>query len=153
VSPYDAAMRRALAEAALAAAAGDVPVGAVVLDEAGAVLAADHNRREADGDPTAHAEVLAVRAAAAVRGQWRLDGCTVVVTLEPCTMCAGALVLARVSRVVYGAVDPKAGAAGSLWDVLRDRRLNSRPEVVTGVLEPECRAVLQDFFSGHRGLR
>lgn len=153
MSPYDAAMRRALEEAALAAAAGDVPVGAVVLDEAGAVLAADHNRREADGDPTAHAEVLAVRAAAAVRGQWRLDGCTVVVTLEPCTMCAGALVLARVSRVVYGAVDPKAGAAGSLWDVLRDRRLNSRPEVVTGVLEPECRAVLQDFFSGHRGLR
>jgi len=153
VSPYDAAMRRALAEAALAAAAGDVPVGAVVLDEAGAVLAADHNRRETDGDPTAHAEVLAVRAAAAVRGQWRLDGCTVVVTLEPCTMCAGALVLARVSRVVYGALDPKAGAAGSLWDVLRDRRLNSRPEVVTGVLEPECRAVLQDFFSGHRGLR
>ena len=153
MSPYDAAMRRALAEAALAAAAGDVPVGAVVLDEAGAVLAADHNRREADGDPTAHAEVLAVRAAAAVRGQWRLDGCTVVVTLEPCTMCAGALVLARVSRVVYGAHDPKAGAAGSLWDVLRDRRLNSRPEVVTGVLEPECRAVLQDFFSGHRGLR
>lgn len=153
MSPYDAAMRRALAEAALAAAAGDVPVGAVVLDEAGAVLAADHNRREADGDPTAHAEVLAVRAAAAVRGQWRLDGCTVVVTLEPCTMCAGALVLARVSRVVYGAFDPKAGAAGSLWDVLRDRRLNSRPEVVTGVLEPECRAVLQDFFSGHRGLR
>lgn len=153
MSPYDAAMRRALEEAALAAAAGDVPVGAVVLDEAGAVLAADHNRREADGDPTAHAEVLAVRAAAAVRGQWRLDGCTVVVTLEPCTMCAGALVLARVSRVVYGAHDPKAGAAGSLWDVLRDRRLNSRPEVVTGVLEPECRAVLQDFFSGHRGLR
>ena len=153
MSPYDAAMRRALAEAALAAAAGDVPVGAVVLDEAGAVLAADHNRREADGDPTAHAEVLAVRAAAAVRGQWRLDGCTVVVTHEPCTMCAGALVLARVSRVVYGAFDPKAGAAGSLWDVLRDRRLNSRPEVVTGVLEPECRAVLQDFFSGHRGLR
>ena len=153
MSPYDAAMRRALEEAALAAAAGDVPVGAVVLDEAGAVLAADHNRREADGDPTAHAEVLAVRAAAAVRGQWRLDGCTVVVTLEPCTMCAGALVLARVSRVVYGALDPKAGAAGSLWDVLRDRRLNSRPEVVTGVLEPECRAALQDFFSGHRGLR
>ena len=153
MSPYDAAMRRALAEAALAAAAGDVPVGAVVLDQTGAVLAADHNRREADGDPTAHAEVLAVRAAAAVRGQWRLDGCTVVVTLEPCTMCAGALVLARVSRVVYGALDPKAGAAGSLWDVLRDRRLNSRPEVVTGVLEPECRAVLQDFFSGHRGLR
>jgi tRNA(adenine34) deaminase len=146
-------MRRALEEAALAAAAGDVPVGAVVLDQAGAVLAADHNRREADGDPTAHAEVLVVRAAAAVRGQWRLDGCTVVVTLEPCTMCAGALVLARVSRVVYGALDPKAGAAGSLWDVLRDRRLNSRPEVVTGVLEPECRAVLQDFFSGHRGLR
>lgn len=153
MSPYDAAMRRALAQAALAAGAGDVPVGAVVLDEAGEILAADHNRREANGDPTAHAEVLAVRAAAAVRGQWRLDGCTVVVTLEPCTMCAGALVLARVSRVVYGALDPKAGAAGSLWDVLRDRRLNSRPEVVASVLEQECRAVLEGFFSGRRGLR
>ncbi len=153
MNPYDAAMRIALAQAELAAAAGDVPVGAVVLGAASEVLAADHNRREVNGDPTAHAEVLAVRAAAAARGQWRLEGCTVVVTLEPCTMCAGALVLARVSRVVYGALDPKAGAAGSLWDVLRDRRLNSRPEVIAGVLEPECAAVLEDFFSGRRGLR
>ena len=97
--------------------------------------------------------MLALRAGAAARGQWRLDGCTLVVTLEPCTMCAGALVLARVSRVVYGAVDPKAGAAGSLWDVLRDRRLNSRPEVVSGVLEQECGDVLRAFFEGRRGLR
>lgn len=153
MSPYEAAMRVALGQAALAPAHGDVPVGAVLLDEAGAALAAAHNDREGAGDPTAHAELLALRAGAAVRGQWRLDGCTLVVTLEPCTMCAGALVLSRVSRVVYGAVDPKAGAAGSLWDVLRDRRLNSRPEVVGGVLEQECGAVLREFFEQRRGLR
>ena len=147
------AMREALASAALAPAHGDVPVGAVLLDGTGAVLAAAHNDREGSGDPTAHAEVLVLREAARLRGQWRLDGCTLVVTLEPCTMCAGALVLSRVSRVVYGAVDPKAGAAGSLWDVLRDRRLNSRPEVVGGVLEQECGAVLRAFFEGRRGLR
>ena len=149
---HDAAMRRALAEAALAPAHGDVPVGAVVLDETGAVIAARHNERELTGDPTAHAEVLALRSAAGVRGQWRLTGCALVVTLEPCTMCAGAAVLARVSTVVYGAVDDKAGAAGSLWDVLRDRRLNWRPEVLPGVLAVESAALLTDFFRGHRGL-
>ncbi|MET9915759.1 tRNA adenosine(34) deaminase TadA [Streptomyces sp. NPDC006435] len=139
-------MRRALAEADLAARAGDVPVGAVVLGPDGALLATGHNEREATGDPTAHAEVLAVRRAAAALGRWRLTGCTLVVTLEPCTMCAGALVQSRVDRVVYGARDEKAGAAGSLWDLVRDRRLNHRPEVVQGVLEPECAALLTSFF-------
>ena len=153
MSPHDAAMRLALEEAGLAAAQDDVPVGAVVLGPDGAVLAVGHNDREATGDPTAHAEVVALRAAAAALGGWRLTGCTLVVTLEPCTMCAGAVVLARVSRVVYGADDPKAGAAGSLLDVLRDRRLNWRPEVVRGVLAAECSAVLQDFFVARRGLR
>ena len=128
-------MRLALAEAELAVRGGDVPVGAVVLAPDGTtVLAAGHNEREATGDPTAHAEVLAIRRAAAVLGEWRLTGCTLVVTLEPCTMCAGALVQSRVDRVVYGARDEKAGAAGSLWDVVRDRRLNHRPEVIHGVL-------------------
>jgi tRNA(adenine34) deaminase len=139
-------MRRALAEADLAAAAGDVPVGAVVLGPDGALLATGHNEREATGDPTAHAEVLAVRRAAAALGRWRLTGCTLVVTLEPCTMCAGALVQSRVDRVVYGARDEKAGAAGSLWDVVRDRRLNHRPEVIQGVLEQECASLLTAFF-------
>ncbi|MFG2568891.1 tRNA adenosine(34) deaminase TadA [Streptomyces sp. NPDC048567] len=139
-------MRRALAEADRAAATGDVPVGAVVLGPDGTPLAAGHNEREATGDPTAHAEVLALRRAAAALGEWRLSGCTLVVTLEPCTMCAGALVQARVDRVVYGARDEKAGAAGSLWDVVRDRRLNHRPEVVAGVLEAECAAPLTAFF-------
>jgi tRNA(adenine34) deaminase len=139
-------MRLALAEAAAATAHDDVPVGAVVLDADGTVLARAHNDREGTGDPTAHAEVLALRAAALARGEWRLDGCTLVVTLEPCTMCAGAIVLARVARVVYGAVDEKAGAAGSLWDVLRDRRLNHRPEVLSGVLADECAALLREFF-------
>ncbi|CAK7287138.1 tRNA adenosine(34) deaminase [Streptomyces misionensis JCM 4497] len=140
------AMRLALDEAALAVRGGDVPVGAVVLAPDGTVLATGHNEREATGDPTAHAEVLAVRRAAARLGQWRLTGCTLVVTLEPCTMCAGALVQSRVDRVVYGARDDKAGAAGSLWDVLRDRRLNHRPEVIEGVLAGECAAVLTEFF-------
>ncbi|WP_371096323.1 tRNA adenosine(34) deaminase TadA [Streptomyces sanglieri] len=139
-------MRRALAEADLAARAGDVPVGAVVLDPDGALLATGHNEREATGDPTAHAEVLAVRRAAAALGRWRLTGCTLVVTLEPCTMCAGALVQSRVDRVVYGARDEKAGAAGSLWDLVRDRRLNHRPEVIHGVLEQECASLLTSFF-------
>ncbi|WP_306335172.1 tRNA adenosine(34) deaminase TadA [Streptomyces sp. KL118A] len=142
-------MRLALAEAELAAKGGDVPVGAVVLSPDGTtVLAAGHNEREATGDPTAHAEVLALRRAAAELGAWRLTGCTLVVTLEPCTMCAGALVQSRVDRVVYGARDEKAGAAGSLWDVVRDRRLNHRPEVVHGVLADECSAQLTDFFRG-----
>ncbi|MFF2406014.1 tRNA adenosine(34) deaminase TadA [Streptomyces sp. NPDC058092] len=139
-------MRRALAEADLAARAGDVPVGAVVLGPDGTLLATGHNEREATGDPTAHAEILALRRAAAALGRWRLSGCTLVVTLEPCTMCAGALVQARVDRVVYGARDEKAGAAGSLWDVVRDRRLNHRPEVIHGVLEDICADRLTAFF-------
>ena len=143
-------MRAALAEAAAAAAAGDVPVGAAVLDGAGSVIALGRNRREADADPTAHAEILAIRAAARAIGSWRLDGLTLVVTLEPCTMCAGAVTLARLGRLVYGAEDPKAGAVGSLWDVLRDRRLNHRPEVIGGVLADECAAVLREFFAARR---
>jgi tRNA(adenine34) deaminase len=145
-----AAMRTALEQAALASTTGDVPVGAVVLGPDGAVLATARNDREGSGDPTAHAEVVALRAAAAALGQWRLEGCSLVVTLEPCTMCAGALVLARVARLVYGADDPKAGAVGSLWDVVRDRRLNSRPEVVRGVLAEESAALLLAFFAAHR---
>jgi tRNA(adenine34) deaminase len=151
VKPYDALMRRALDVAATALDTGDVPVGALVVSPDGSVLASAANARERDGDPTAHAELLALRAAAAARDTWRLDGCTLVVTLEPCTMCAGALVLARVSRLVYGADDPKAGAVGSLWDVVRDRRLNSRPEVVAGVLAAESAALLHSFFAARRG--
>ena len=143
-------MRTALDEAALTAAGGDVPVGAVVVDAAGVVVGRGHNVREATGDPTGHAEVVALRAAAAALGSWRLVGCTLVVTLEPCTMCAGALVLARVARLVYGAEDPKAGAVGSLWDVVRDRRLNHRPEVVRGVLAEECAQGLRAFFRTDR---
>jgi tRNA(adenine34) deaminase len=143
-------MRLALEEAAAARTHDDVPVGAVVLGADGTVLARAHNEREATGDPTAHAEVLALRAAARSLGSWRLDGCTLVVTLEPCTMCAGAIVLSRVARVVYGAVDEKAGAAGSLWDVLRDRRLNHRPEVLSGVLADDSGALLKEFFETHR---
>ena len=143
-------MRRALDVAASAVDSGDVPVGAVVLDPAGEVIASGANARERDGDPTAHAEVLALRAAARALGSWRLAGCTLVVTLEPCTMCAGALVLARVARLVYGADDPKAGAVGSLWDVVRDRRLNFRPEVVRGVLAEESAELLRGFFTAHR---
>ena len=150
VADYTTPMRAALAEAELALGSGDVPVGAVVIDTTGAVVGRAHNQREALGDPTAHAEVLALRAAAATVGSWRLEGCTLVVTLEPCAMCAGALVLARVDRLVYGAIDPKAGAVGSLWDLVRDRRLNHRPEVVSGVLADECGALLRAFFARHR---
>jgi tRNA(adenine34) deaminase len=140
-------MLLALDEARLAVQGGDVPVGAVVLAPDGTtVLAAGHNEREATGDPTAHAEILALRRAAAGLGEWRLSGCTLVVTLEPCTMCAGALVQSRVERVVYGARDEKAGATGSVWDVVRDRRLNHRPEVIEGVLTEECAALLTTFF-------
>jgi tRNA(adenine34) deaminase len=149
-STYDAAMRAALDQARAALATGDVPVGAVVLDPDGRVVGEGRNRREADADPTGHAEVVALREAAAGRGQWRLDGCTLVVTLEPCTMCAGAAVLARVDRVVFGAFDDKAGAVGSLWDVVRDRRLNHRPEVVSGVLAEESTALLEEFFRRQR---
>lgn len=145
-----AAMTLALAEARAALQHDDVPVGAVVLSPLGAVLSVGRNRREADGDPTAHAEVLALRAASLALGSWRLSDCSLVVTLEPCTMCAGAAVLARIGRVVYGAVDPKAGAAGSLWDVVRDRRLNHRPEVIGGVLEAESAQLLKEFFASHR---
>ncbi|MFC5213964.1 tRNA adenosine(34) deaminase TadA [Streptomyces coerulescens] len=140
-------MRLALDEAERAVQGGDVPVGAVVLSADGTtVLGTGHNEREATGDPTAHAEVLAIRRAAAALGEWRLSDCTLVVTLEPCTMCAGAIVQSRVDRVVYGARDEKAGAAGSLWDVVRDRRLNHRPEVIEGVLAEECARRLTDFF-------
>ncbi len=143
-------MRQALDVGQRALASGDVPVGALVLDPDGQVMGRGWNAREATGDPTAHAEMLALREASAGLGSWRLEGCTLVVTLEPCTMCAGALVLARVARLVYGASDPKAGAAGSLWDVVRDRRLNHRPEVIAGVLEVECAEALRAFFAEHR---
>lgn len=139
-------MRLALEEAAQAPLTGDVPVGAVVLSPDGAVLSRARNEREAAGDPTAHAEVLAVRRAARAVGEWRLTGCTLVVTLEPCTMCAGAIVLSRLDRVVYGAADDKAGAAGSLWDLVRDRRLNHRPEVIPHVLPAPSAALLTRFF-------
>lgn len=144
-------VRAALEVARRAAASGDVPIGALVLAPDGTELAAARNAREALGDPTAHAEVLALREAAARNGDgWRLTGCTLVVTVEPCTMCAGALVLARVARVVFGAWEPKTGAVGSLWDVVRDRRLTHRPEVVGGVLADECAALLDEFFATHR---
>jgi tRNA(adenine34) deaminase len=143
-------MTLALAEADQAKGSADVPIGAVVVDADGQVIGRGHNEREATGDPTAHAEVLAIREAAMHVGEWRLTGCTLVVTLEPCTMCAGAIVLARLDRLVFGAYDEKAGAVGSLWDVVRDRRLNHRPEVVGGVMADEAGARLRDFFTGHR---
>ncbi|WP_030452655.1 tRNA adenosine(34) deaminase TadA [Herbidospora cretacea] len=142
-------MGLALAEALEASRRGEVPVGAVVVS-GDRVLARASNARESSGDPTAHAEILALRAAASALGEWRLSGCTLVVTLEPCTMCAGAAVLSRVDRIVYGAVDEKGGAVGSLWDVVRDRRLNHRPEVVMGVREEECSALLSAFFAARR---
>jgi len=143
-------MRAALEQARAALATGDVPIGAVVLDPGGEVVGTGRNVREAEADPTGHAEVVALRGAARARGEGRLEGCTLVVTLEPCTMCAGAAVLSRVERVVFGAFDDKAGAVGSLWDVVRDRRLNHRPEVVSGVLAEESAALLADFFDGRR---
>jgi len=152
-------MGQALDVAAGALAAGDVPVGAIVFSPAGEVLGVGHNQREAGGDPTAHAEVVAIRAAAAlgevgaagaVGGSWRLTDCTLVVTLEPCVMCAGALMLARIGRLVLGAWDPKAGACGSVWDLVRDRRATHRVEVIGGVRERECSQILLDFFAGHR---
>ena len=143
-------MGAALDEARAALATGDVPIGAVVLSPADALIGTGHNVREASADPTGHAELVAIRAAAASQGSWRLDGCTLVVTLEPCTMCAGAAVLARLDRIVFGAFDPKAGAVGSLWDVVRDRRLNHRPEVVSGVRADESTILLDDFFASQR---
>lgn len=139
-------MRRALAVAARAGE--DIPIGAVVYDPDGTELAAAHNTRQATGDPTGHAEVLALRAAAAAHGTgWRLENCTLVVTVEPCTMCAGAITLARISTVVFGAWEPKTGAVGSLWDVLRDRRLAHRPQVYPEVLAAESAQLLRDFFA------
>lgn len=143
-------MRRALELAGDAPQTGDVPIGAVVVDPAGTVIGEGVNVRERDGDPTGHAEIVALREAAGAVGGWRLSGCTLVVTLEPCTMCAGATVLARVDRLVFGAYDDKAGAVGSLWDVVRDRRLNHRPEVIGGVLAEESSALLAEFFVRHR---
>lgn len=143
-------MDRALVLAREAASHGDVPVGAVVTDAAGTVLGEGRNRREVDHDPTGHAEVVAMRAAAAALGSWNLEGCTLVVTLEPCVMCAGALLQARVSRLVFGAWDDKAGAAGSMYDVVRDRRLPYRAEVVAGVRSEEAAALLQAFFTARR---
>jgi len=143
-------MGEALAVATGALASGDVPVGAVVVSPSGEVIGRGCNLREAQGDPTAHAEVVAMREAAAKLGTWRLEECTLVVTLEPCAMCAGALMLARVARLVLGAWDPKAGACGSVWDLVRDRRATHRVEVVGGVREAECSQLLLDFFAGHR---
>src|SRR5215468_8806189 len=141
-------MRRAIA---VAGGGGvDVPVGAVVIGRDGTELATGRNVREENGDPTGHAEIVALRRAAEALGGWRLDGCTLVVTLEPCTMCAGALVLARIATLVFGAWEPKTGAVGSLWDVVRDPRLNHRPQVYTGVLGDECAAMMREFFRGYR---
>jgi len=143
-------MRSALALAEQATGWHDVPIGAVVLSATGELIGSGSNVREREGDPTGHAEIVALREAASAAGEWRLTGCTLVVTLEPCTMCAGAAVLARVDRVVFGAYDEKAGAVGSLWDVVRDRRLNHRPEVIGGVLAEESTALLDEFFRTHR---
>ncbi|WP_173795232.1 tRNA adenosine(34) deaminase TadA [Frondihabitans sp. 762G35] len=143
-------MGLALEQAALTRASCDVPVGAVVVDASGVVIGAGFNEREKTHDPTAHAEVLALRAAARTTGDWHLVGCTLVVTLEPCPMCAGAILAARIPRVVFGAWDEKAGAAGSVYDILRDRRLPHRAEVFAGVLAAECAALLDDFFASRR---
>jgi tRNA(adenine34) deaminase len=149
---HDEWMGEALDLARQAAAEGDVPVGALVIDAAGVVIGRGRNTRERDGDPTGHAEIVAIREAATAMGEWRLHGCTLVVTLEPCTMCAGAIVASRVDRLVFGPFDDKAGAVGSLWDVVRDRRLNHRPEVVSGVRAAESSELLRGFFATHRNL-
>ena len=150
VTRWEPVMDLALELAREAASEGEVPVGAVVVDADGVVVARGRNTRERDHDPAGHAEVVALRAAARARGEWRLVGCTLVVTLEPCTMCAGAVGLSRVDRLVFGAYDDRAGAVGSLWDVVRDRRLNHRPEVVAGVRADEAAALLDDFFADRR---
>jgi len=148
---YEPYMALALQQAAEAASAGDVPIGAVIVGQ-GRVLAAAHNRRILDADPTAHAEMLAIRAAARELGDWRLTGCTIVVTLEPCCMCAGAIVLARMDRLVYGAADPKAGAVASLYNLCGDERLNHRLEVISGLRAKECGAILSRFFQAQRAM-
>ncbi|MBI1351593.1 MAG: nucleoside deaminase [Actinomycetales bacterium] len=150
MSAYDAAMSVALDEAARAAEEGEIPIGAVVLDAQGAVIAAAHNRREATADPTAHAEILALRSAAATLGRWRLEDCTLVVTLEPCPMCAGAAVMARLGRLAFGAWNDEYGAAGSRWDLVRDRRLNHQVEVFGGVRAEECGAMVAEFMADRR---
>jgi tRNA(adenine34) deaminase len=145
---FEPAMRAALAEAS--AAGDDVPVGAIVLDSSGAIIGRGRNEREHRADPVAHAEIVAIQAAGEQLRSWRLEGCTLVVTLEPCTMCAGALLTARIPRLVYGAADPRAGAAGSVWDVLHDPRLGQPVEVLGGILADECAAMLRDFFERRR---
>lgn len=147
---YERWMRRAVADARLAFGTGDVPVAALIVDERGEVIGAGRNERELHHDPTAHAEILAIRAAAEARADWHLEGCTLIVTLEPCVMCAGAVLAARLPTVVFGAWDEKAGAAGSVYDVLRDRRLNHRVEVFPGVLAEDCAELLLDFFREKR---
>ncbi len=147
---YAAWLGHALTAARACRATGDVPVGAVVVDGTGEVIGTGWNVREAEGDPAGHAEVVAIREAARRLGTWRLDGCTLAVTLEPCPMCAGALMLARVERVVFGAWDPKLGACGSVWDIPRDRRATHRAEVVGGIREEECAGLLVDFFGERR---
>lgn len=152
---YDEQMRLAIAEAQLAPQHGDVPIGAIVLDPDGLIVGRGHNRRERDADPTAHAEILALRAAASNRGEWHLDGHTLVVTIEPCTMCAGAAVLSRIERIVFGAAEPKTGAIVSLWDVVRDARLNHRPEVLgpwdlAEGMARQCADLVRDFFAVRR---
>lgn len=147
---FDDAMRRALAEAQTARAEGEIPIGAVVLDGTGEVIASAHNTRESTQDPTAHAEVLALQAAARALGSWRLDDCTLVVTLEPCPMCAGATTMARVGRLVFGAWNDEYGAAGSRWDLVRDRRLNHQVEVISGVFAEECGAMVREFLTAQR---
>ena len=144
------AMRKSLELAAKASQQGDIPVGAIVLNSDGHVVGLGFNTREVDNDPMNHAEIVAMREAAIANSSWRLDDHTLVVTLEPCTMCAGAAVQARIGRIVFGAFDEKAGAVGSLWDVVRDRRLPHRPEVVSGVLADECGAILSEFFKAQR---
>jgi tRNA(adenine34) deaminase len=148
LASFEPAMWQAIAEAR--AAGTEVPVGAVVLDAEGSVISRGRNERESTADPTAHAEVVALRAAGLARGNWRLEDCTLVVTLEPCTMCAGALLAGRLPRLVYGAPDPRAGAAGSVWDVLHDPRLGPPVEVLTGVLADECAGLLRGFFGERR---
>jgi tRNA(adenine34) deaminase len=150
LASFEPAMRAALTEAAAARETGDVPVGAVVAEASGEIVARGRNRREADGDPTAHAELVAIRSAGQALGNWRLDGLTLVVTLEPCTMCAGAVLAARLGRLVYGAADPRAGAVGSLWDVIRDQRLAPIPEVIGGVLADDSLNLLRSFFAERR---
>ena len=148
--PDAIAMGVALAEAEKAGEAGDIPIGAIVMDPQGVIIAVAGNKREVSGDPTAHAEILALRSAAAALGDWRLEGCTLVVTLEPCPMCAGAVVMSRVARLVFGAWNDRYGAAGSAWDLVRDRRLNHRPEVVGGVLEVECGRLVLEYLALRR---